>query len=428
VSVSNFLYLSGLCLPLCGQADRQQSGFSVENVDIVSVPASLSPTIERPSMDVNDSTSPPAPQTPSLVNEVPVVKPSPITSSPSPTSRAIDRIDPDMKVPTEKLKRISNASSSGSTRLSNLLQEHSPDVSTPTGPLSAPLQPPEIHEDSRSLHRDIPGSCAPPDRVSSTSSGSVHNADNLAESSSTGNLLDAAVSDSEHALQISEDGTIEAGTLEGLVDHFLKETHDRAKDDDVRRAFLATYRLFTIDKTLFNTLKRRFEMMGVSDASNPFVPPDPIRLRCVLCTYSDVRSLTHRSSTLLFLQTWLQCDGENMGYELLTSIKQFAKTVAGSDSDIINPMVQEIVNLVGEKLALRVMTILPVGQIAFSLGQIKAVDIAISLSVIEGDCYSKITQADYVAHIRGAPITKHIEFAIELNNRLSSWVKTKILK
>ena len=59
--------------------------------------------------------------------------------------------------------------------------------------------------------------------------------------------------------------------------------------------------------------------------------------------------------------------------------------------------------------------------------KIKAVDIAISLSVIEGDYYSKITQADYIAHLRGAPITNHIECATKLNNRLVSWVKKKIL-
>jgi hypothetical protein len=63
-----------------------------------------------------------------------------------------------------------------------------------------------------------------------------------------------------------------------------------------------------------------------------------------------------------------------------------------------------------------------------SLNQIRAVDIAKSLSVIEGEYYSKITQADYIAHLRGEPITMHIECATELTNRLSSWVKEKILR
>jgi hypothetical protein len=60
--------------------------------------------------------------------------------------------------------------------------------------------------------------------------------------------------------------------------------------------------------------------------------------------------------------------------------------------------------------------------------RIKAGDIAISLSVIEGDCYNQITQADYMAHLRGKSITKHIESATQMNNRLVNWVKSKILR
>jgi hypothetical protein len=63
-----------------------------------------------------------------------------------------------------------------------------------------------------------------------------------------------------------------------------------------------------------------------------------------------------------------------------------------------------------------------------SLDQIKPVDIATSLSVIEGEYYSKITQADYIAHLRGESITKHIECVTKLNNRLAIWVKRKILR
>jgi hypothetical protein len=60
--------------------------------------------------------------------------------------------------------------------------------------------------------------------------------------------------------------------------------------------------------------------------------------------------------------------------------------------------------------------------------KIKAVDIAISLSVIEGDLYNKITQADYIAYLRGAPISEHIKSVTQLNNRVESWVKKKILE
>jgi hypothetical protein len=75
-------------------------------------------------------------------------------------------------------------------------------------------------------------------------------------------LLEAAAQDTEPLLCRTPDGTVEAGTLEGLVDCLIKDTHDRAKDDEFRRVFLATYPLFTTGEDLFRSLKRRIEEVG----------------------------------------------------------------------------------------------------------------------------------------------------------------------
>ena len=61
-----------------------------------------------------------------------------------------------------------------------------------------------------------------------------------------------------------------------------------------------------------------------------------------------------------------------------------------------------------------------------SPNQFKATDIALSLTVIEGERYAEISQTEYVVHLRGA-ISKHIESATKLNNRLVNWVKQNIL-
>lgn len=63
-----------------------------------------------------------------------------------------------------------------------------------------------------------------------------------------------------------------------------------------------------------------------------------------------------------------------------------------------------------------------------SLEQFKPEDIADSLTVIEGEFYRKITQADYIAHVQGTPITTHIETASKINNRLANWVKLHIIR
>lgn len=46
--------------------------------------------------------------------------------------------------------------------------------------------------------------------------------------------------------------------------------------------------------------------------------------------------------------------------------------------------------------------------------------------MIEGERYAQISQADYVAHLGGA-VSKRIESATKVNNRLVNWVKKRIL-
>ncbi len=92
--------------------------------------------------------------------------------------------------------------------------------------------------------------------------------------SSSGGLLEAAVQDTEPLLCRTADGTVEAGTLVGLLDHLIKDTHDLAKDEEFRRIFLVTYPLFTTRENLFRSFKRRFEETG--DVQS-FIPSGPSR-------------------------------------------------------------------------------------------------------------------------------------------------------
>ena len=134
----------------------------------------------------------------------------------------------------------------------------------------------------------ILGKAAQPTRTASTSSGSISTTTNLQTVNSPSTLLDSVVRNTEYILLRSTDGTVEAGTLEGLVDRLLKETHDRAKDDEFEAVFLATYRLFTTDENLFEILKRHFEDIGVSDPKNLSAFRGSIRHRCVFHAHCDV--------------------------------------------------------------------------------------------------------------------------------------------
>jgi len=139
-----------------------------------------------------------------------------------------------------------------------------PELSAASHPeLSLLLQPVQISSSPKSPsvndHR----------RTGSTSTGSVYSSDKSPSIGSHGALLDAAARDAEPVLRRTADGTVEAGTLEGLVQRVTQDTHDNVKDNEVRRVFLATYHLFTTGEDLFKILKRRFKEMGDVQTSIP---------------------------------------------------------------------------------------------------------------------------------------------------------------
>lgn len=302
------------------------------------------------------------------------------------------------------------------------LSPSSPDSSErPLPPLS--LQTPSSSSNEPSLllmqvHITSPSSpdvLGRPARAGSTSTGTGHGSDRDLATTNSGGLVDAAAQDPQPVLRRAANGAIEAGTLEGLVDRLITETHDHARDNEFQRVFIATYRLFTTGEDLFRILKRRFDEMG-----------DVLR-------FSHTR-VSNRYSILLFLRAWLLTGGEHMDREVLFSIGAFASTISGSD--IMKNVAREIVDLVGKNMDVVVAP--PVSPLQPSItsrhrsvsppspDQIKAADIALSLTVIEGEHYAKISKADYVAHL-GGDISKHIESATKVNNRLVNWVKAKVL-
>ncbi|KAH9057640.1 hypothetical protein EDB87DRAFT_1746990 [Lactarius vividus] len=224
-----------------------------------------------------------------------------------------------------------------------------------------------------------PGNVLTPTRGASTSMESGH---------SSGGLLDAAVRDPQLVLRRAPDGAVEAGTLEGLVDRLVTDTHDRARDNEFQRVFVATYRLFTTGGDLFKILKRRFDEVG-----------DVLRF--------PHNRVSIRYSIMVFLRMWLSTEGKYMDRELLSSIETSVSTVDGSDT--MREVAREIVDLVGKSMD--VVAVPPVSPLQPSSGhrpgpppspnQIKAADIALSLT--------------------------HIEFATKVNNRLVNWIKKKIL-
>ena len=214
------------------------------------IPASF-PMRKYPILNIPLSSSPPSGLT-SGPRSVPG-KSIPYPQNPSPLSSSF-RIPLPSTTP-ESRTTASSPSDHSDWSLKPPLLLPDPSASSKTD-LSLLLQPLIVTPSSRT------GSVDEHKRIGSTSTGSIQSIDKSMSTSGSGGLLEAAVQDTEPLLRRTADGTVEAGTLVGLIDRLIKDTHDRAKDDEFRRVFLATYPLFTIGEDLFRSLKRRFEEMG----------------------------------------------------------------------------------------------------------------------------------------------------------------------
>ena len=59
--------------------------------------------------------------------------------------------------------------------------------------------------------------------------------------------------------------------------------------------------------------------------------------------------------------------------------------------------------------------------------EIKPQDLAIALSLLEGDQYKMLVPSDYIAHLRRHPGYNNVRGAYTTNNRIVYWVKESIL-
>ncbi|KAI0050015.1 ras GEF, partial [Auriscalpium vulgare] len=221
---------------------------------------------------------------------------------------------------------------------------------------------------------------------------------------STSSPSHPALRDPEPLLKRAADGTVEAGTLHGLAKRLTMNTTEQTKDVDFRFVFLTTYRFFTTSEDLFAVLRRRFE-----EASEGL-------------TITAVPGSGVRYPIMLFLKTWLKMDYEDLDERVLLLIQDFARSIRGSQT--MEAQAKDIVDIVNDQVRMP--------QICFSVDLLTAsarcaVDLATALTVVEGDCYAKITYLDVVLHLLHSN-NKHIEAASVMNNRIVNWVKKRVLK
>ncbi|KAJ7905245.1 ras guanine nucleotide exchange factor domain-containing protein [Mycena olivaceomarginata] len=193
-------------------------------------------------------------------------------------------------------------------------------------------------------------------------------------------------------------GDVYAGTVEGLVDKLL--SRDTLKPSEFEEVILATCSDFTTPETLLSIIIRRFY---------------------------DSQAL--QSSVFAVLTFWLSSG--SLHVPPLSQIKEFCLTVIAKTSSAVDQDARHIFRLAEQRTKL--IDTPPVSPLSTMTTKILRTsdilprDLAIALTLLEGDSYWSILPADYLRHLRKAEAHSDVDIASSQNNKLVLWVKKSIL-
>ncbi|KAI0003230.1 hypothetical protein BJV74DRAFT_881692 [Russula compacta] len=220
-------------------------------------------------------------------------------------------------------------------------------------------------------------------------------------------LMEKVASDSECLLRPAIDGTVSSGNLEGLVSRVITGTVDSSKDEQFRAALLTIYQLFSSSECLFKILKRRFELTDLNPAHAGFP-----------------------YSILLFIESWLRKGFEDEDLRCSSIIKEFALAIVGSEA--MEAKAAEIARLIEDPdyVCLRQPRSGPRlrREPAERPQGVTPTELAVALTVVEGDRFKCITYWDYVNFIRRRPIPRRIEVFRTVHKLVKVWVQDTVLR
>ncbi|KDR72786.1 hypothetical protein GALMADRAFT_212816 [Galerina marginata CBS 339.88] len=193
------------------------------------------------------------------------------------------------------------------------------------------------------------------------------------------------------------DGVVSTGTLEGLVDRLITNSNLRS-DNEYRDILLTACADFTTPADLFAILSRRFHE---AEARTEDHPEDRVAVQY---------------NIFMVVMFWLSQQYLQVDNPLLWQMKQFLQDAIRMKSS--TTMEQR------DRLSPRMLA---PGRKLLQASQIKPQDLAIALSLLEGDKYKPLVPSDYIGHLRRHPGYNNIEGAYTTNIKIILWVKVSIL-
>ncbi|CAA7267623.1 unnamed protein product [Cyclocybe aegerita] len=206
------------------------------------------------------------------------------------------------------------------------------------------------------------------------------------------------------------DGTVSAGSLEGLVQRLITNFNSQ-KDREYRDALLTACADFAASEDLFGILSRHFYQ-----AESIEHPEDRVAVQY---------------NILLVITYWISHRSLPTDVQLLRQMSSFCdsairmKTAAAmiDKAEDLKRLIE--VRLNGDPSSSSIH--LSPGRKMLSSSQIKPQDLAIALTLLEGDKYKALLPSDYIAHLGQHQGYNNVKAAYTTNNKIIAWVKDSVL-
>lgn len=225
-----------------------------------------------------------------------------------------------------------------------------------------------------------------------------------------------AVNDPGYDVQVAHDDSIAGGTAQGLIEQLLDGS--ASEGENYRAIFIKTYRLFLMPAELYQLMIDRFRATEFEE--NRDLP------------------LQHRNATRLavlsFLKSWLRSHDVDTETDLLEDMRAFVGSIRSHTGTYAPPVAREIVAILSQRLE-RNSTLLRVSPSPLAVKSVRAKgedvsarQLAIALTILEGQRYRNIRSSDCVLKFREPPVRNNIDIAYETSMRLHNWVKRSVLR
>lgn len=220
-----------------------------------------------------------------------------------------------------------------------------------------------------------------------------------------------AVTDSRSIVKFGTTGNVISGTLEGLVGRLINNFNLR-RDLEFRDTLLTACADFTTPEDLFGILARRFHEAEMVEVVRP---EDRVAMQY---------------NIFMVIMYWLSSRHLPVDQQLLWQMRNFCEVaIRVKTSSTMVDKAGDLLQMIDERSKNDLLTSPPLspGRKLLQASDITPRDLAIALTLLEGDKYKAIVPCDYIAHLRRHAGFNSVEVACSVNNKIVLWVKQSVL-